>query len=450
MAWRLPLTRTLASLRAVATEQVQAATEKAARGGLFVSCLIEAGADANKVLTAYAVATGLPSAPRYETRNPPTEMGTRGDGDLFRSLLCVPFKEEKGTLCIAFAAPLPAEMTAQLPPHKAFVALEHEVVHGLDTLFPRWKMRPSAPPAPQPIPAPVAAASAPPPDAAPTAPVPELNTVDLAPAPDAAPPIETAGPPAIKTGKVVPTTVPIMDPNQPAYPGAVLAAKTVRLTTPSGEHQPVSPVPSGPQRPVPPPPANVVVDAAVPMQEDRYGELKDQLKVLRVPAAVIVGLVVLFKLGSWLMTPAPTVAPKPEPAKTQPAAQPAQPQTAAEYLERGQRPPPQPLEPPKPAAEPVAAVALGNFDSVNAALTDANLSAQSGANSSFPEKCRALSAELVAYRSRNKLGPREQVDVAMVNKEVDAACEKENGGGDFGPIKERVSKALRGEPIDPR
>jgi hypothetical protein len=518
--WRLALTRTLSSMRAVATEQVQAATAAAAKGGLFITHLVEAGASSDKVLTAYAVATGLPSAPRYETRNPPRELAARGDELQWRGVMAVPFATDGDKLCVAFAVPLPAQTLTHLPPHKAFVALEPEILHGLLHLYPAVRRipSPSAPPpqssAPQsPAPAPSVpsfspspplpsldfhAAAAPPqadpfalspPGAAadpfampgpsaPAAPAPAPAvdpfsmaplTVGLGPAPSApgAPPpaSEVPAQPAaaapipapIPTGPVVPTDLHGFDPQAPAYPGAVLKPATIHLNTPSGEHAAANPpVPSGPQLPVP---GNVVVDAAVPYQEDRYADLKGQLRLLRLPIAAVVGVVVLVKVGSCVIDSSRSEVEKKSAALADgihASNVEAAKNRAAELRAEGARPEPERAEPterveaPVPRVAPLAVpelpsgkLAAGTFDSVTTALAEADLAARH-TPAEFPDKCRALAAELRAYRQRTALPAREQADLANLTSEVAVACEREGSAG-FGALRDRVSRALRGE-----
>lgn len=504
--WRLALTRTLSSMRAVAPEQVQAATAATAKGGLFITHLVEAGANADKVLTAYAVATGLPSAPRYETRNPPRELAARGDELQWRGVLAVPFAAEGDKLCVAFAVPLPPDTLTYLPAHKPFVALEPEILHGLAHLYPAVRRHPQ-PSAPLPVPAPQAA---PPPSSAPPVappPGPDFNAAaappqadpfalpppgavgdpfaltppgEAAPAPAApadalsmapatlggvpAPPGAPAATPSLEfaplpsTDPAAPTDLPPVDPRAPAYPGAVLKPATIHLTTPSGEHAAAKPpVPSGPQLPAP---SSVVVDAAVPYQEDRFAELKGQLRVLRLPIAAVVGLVLLVKVGSCVIDSSRNEVEKKsaaladgihasnvEAAKNR-AAELRSEGAAPEALrtERAERVdvPVAPRPTPAPPEPPSGKIAAGTFDSVTTALAEADLASRHNP-AEFPDRCRALSAELRAYRAHTALPVREQAELANLTSEVTATCERENAGAGFGALRDRVSRALRGE-----
>jgi hypothetical protein len=241
-----------------------------------------------------------------------------------------------------------------------------------------------------------------------------------------------------------------------------LAAKTVQLTTISGANNPVPALPTGPQLPVPPPPAKVVVDATVPLREDRFAALKAQLRVLRWPVALAVGVVLLLKAGSSFIDSARNegaskggkLADGISAANQEAAKNRAQdtrtdraPQTSEDYLARGERPPPQPLPPPPPVAPPSAPAVKGTFDSVNTALAAAAAAAKSR-GPDFAEQCRTLVAELRTYRANNPgLSVRELAGLQNVGNEVTAACEQENGAAGFEPIKDRVGKALRGEPL---
>lgn len=140
-AWRLPVWRTLVKLQLVNGSQLEPANALAKEGGFFCSHLVGLGVNPDKLLTAIAVATGLPSAPRHEVRRPRAELAEGLTGDQLRGLLASPFHKEAGLLHLAFVVPLPKEKLALLPPHKAFVALESDVRDGLAVLFP--KTRPS-------------------------------------------------------------------------------------------------------------------------------------------------------------------------------------------------------------------------------------------------------------------------------------------------------------------
>jgi hypothetical protein len=214
-----------------------------------------------------------------------------------------------------------------------------------------------------------------------------------------------------------------------------------------------------------PVPSNVVVDAAVPFQDDRFAELKGQLRVLRLPIAAVVGVVILVRLGSCVIDSSRNEVEN-KSAKLADGIQAANAEAvrnrAAELRQDGFAAPPAPeraergerVEVPAPvAARPVAVpapelpngkVAAGTFDSVTQALAEADLASRHNP-AEFPDKCRALSAELRAYRARTALPVREQAELANLTSEVTATCERENGGGGFGALRDRISRALRGE-----
>lgn len=145
-AWRLPVWRTLLKLQLVKADQLEPANALAKQGGFFFTHLAGLGVNPDKLLTAVAISTGLPSAPRHEVRHPKAELAEGLDGGLLRSLLASPFRKDPGLLHVAFVVPLPKERLSALPPHKAYVALETDIRDGLDALFPRGKG--SAPGAP--------------------------------------------------------------------------------------------------------------------------------------------------------------------------------------------------------------------------------------------------------------------------------------------------------------
>jgi len=134
-AWRLPLIRTLQQSRAVTQEQTDEANAAAKTDGLFVSHLAAAGLSETKLLVAWGRATGLPTASPMVLRKPPKTLSTTMTAELALALLAVPF-EATPELRIAFAVPLPADLTAKLPPHVAHVALEKDVRLAIEYLWP--------------------------------------------------------------------------------------------------------------------------------------------------------------------------------------------------------------------------------------------------------------------------------------------------------------------------
>lgn len=138
-AWRLPVWRTLLRLSLVNPSQLEPANALAKHGGFFLSHLVTLGVNSDKLLTAIAVATGLPSAARHDVRRPNPELAEGLDGALLRSILASPFKKEGGLLHLAFVVPIPKDRLAALPRHKACVALESDIRDGLDVLFPKAK-----------------------------------------------------------------------------------------------------------------------------------------------------------------------------------------------------------------------------------------------------------------------------------------------------------------------
>ena len=262
--------------------QVQRASEKASSGGLFITHLVDSGANADKVLTALAVATGHNSAPRNEVRHPPVELASRADEGVLRALLAVPFAVEGDLLCVAFAVPLSHEKTQGLPPHRSFVGLEFEILQGLEVLYPHRHKRAEAGPAPSApsAPAPVAPAAAAPAPALPSLDGPSSfdgasSLDDLLPPPPSAPGRQPlAGLGALPQLSDLPPLE-----QQQAQPAA------------AAEPPPPAAAPAGPAEPPPP------VASGAP---DRDARFKSQLRALRVPFLVAVGLLVLIKVGSCL------------------------------------------------------------------------------------------------------------------------------------------------------
>jgi hypothetical protein len=136
-SWRLPVWRTLLRLQLVDPAQLEPANALVKQGGFFVSHLVTLGVNPDKLLTAIAIATGLPSAARHEVRRPKPQLAEGLDPELLRSLLASPFKREGPVLHLAFVVPVAKEKLLALPPHKAHVALETDIRDGLEVLFPR-------------------------------------------------------------------------------------------------------------------------------------------------------------------------------------------------------------------------------------------------------------------------------------------------------------------------
>ncbi|MBX7102210.1 MAG: hypothetical protein K1X89_31125, partial [Myxococcaceae bacterium] len=157
---KLALTRLLVSNRVATKEQVDqaVAAEKTTRG-LYVSHLLDTGVSGDKMLALLARAAGLPSAASAWVRKPHADLAAVADGDACRALLAVPFRREGDALHIAFAAPLPKDLCAHLPPHVPHVALEADVRAGLDRLY----RSPDLPPPPPSAPGPTVAGLPPPP-----------------------------------------------------------------------------------------------------------------------------------------------------------------------------------------------------------------------------------------------------------------------------------------------
>lgn len=129
--------RTLLRLQLVDPAQLEPANALVKQGGFFVSHLVTLGVNPDKLLTAIAIATGLPSATRHDVRRPKAELAEGLDPVLLRTLLASPFKREGPVLHFAFVVPVAKEQLAALPPHKAHVALETDIRDGLEVLFPK-------------------------------------------------------------------------------------------------------------------------------------------------------------------------------------------------------------------------------------------------------------------------------------------------------------------------
>ncbi len=150
-AWRLPLIRVLQQASSITKEQTDAALAAAKEGGLFVTHLAAAGIPPTKLLIAWGKATGLPTAGSTELRKPSKELAAKMTAAQALELLAVPFQGGE-SLHIAFAAPLPPNVAAQLPPHVPFVALESEVLQTIEYYWP-GSTAPAAEPEAEVIPA---------------------------------------------------------------------------------------------------------------------------------------------------------------------------------------------------------------------------------------------------------------------------------------------------------
>ena len=347
LIWRLPLTRTLASMRAVTQEQVQAASALAVQGGLYATHLQDVGVPEDRLLMAWAVATGLPSAPRQEVRHPPPSLVGRVDEQLLRSLLAVPFAVEGKMLYLAFAVPPPKDREAALPPHRSYVGLEAEIRAGLDALYPRSGQAPDAGAA-----FPATAISAPrmpvlddepPPAFAPTAvsaprmPVvapEELPSLDFPP--PTFPPPAAFGPPgsALGSGEFALTEpgrppladLPPVDALPPLEfdlppPGPDRATDQIGTAfelPPADAGAATAPWSAAPPPPPPPPPPAQAPPPAVPLppgtgaarspqrqvvvvEDDPYAVLKGQLRRLAWPVAAVVALGLAIRVGLWVI-----------------------------------------------------------------------------------------------------------------------------------------------------
>ena len=137
LLWRLPVWRTLLRLRLVSEAQLESVNALAKEGGLFLTHLATLGMSPEKLLSAIAIATGLPAAARHEVRRPKRELADGLDGEELRALLATPFKRDLDLLHLAFAVPMPKERLGSLPPHRAYVGLESDIREGIELLFPK-------------------------------------------------------------------------------------------------------------------------------------------------------------------------------------------------------------------------------------------------------------------------------------------------------------------------
>lgn len=186
--WRLPVWRTLLRLQLVDPSQLEPANALVKKGGFFISHLVTLGVNPDKLLTAIAIATGLPSAARHDVRRPKAELAEGLDPALLRALLASPFKREGPVLHLAFVVPVAKEQLAALPPHKAHVALESDIRDGLEVLFPKRRNSVKDLSAFDPS---LAGLGSPPPPSAPSAPTPP-DATDTANATDATDVTESA------------------------------------------------------------------------------------------------------------------------------------------------------------------------------------------------------------------------------------------------------------------
>jgi hypothetical protein len=146
VAWRLPLGRILAGMKAVSEEQLGQALAAAKQGGLYLTHLQETGVSSEKLLRAWSLATGLEPAPSAEVRKPPAALAQSAPQEQCRRWLAVPYRDAGGMPVIAFVVPPQAGLSTGLPPHTATVALEADVRAGLEVLWPQA--------APEPVPTP--------------------------------------------------------------------------------------------------------------------------------------------------------------------------------------------------------------------------------------------------------------------------------------------------------
>lgn len=133
--WRLPLVRALQELGALKGPTQERALAAVKRGGFLSSHLVDAGVPADKVLMAMSVATGLQSASPREVRKPTPDMAELSTKEACRAMLAVPFKRGENGLQIAYVVPPSTEQTSVFPPHTAYVALEHDIRMGLNSLY---------------------------------------------------------------------------------------------------------------------------------------------------------------------------------------------------------------------------------------------------------------------------------------------------------------------------
>jgi hypothetical protein len=149
LAWRLPLGRILAGMKAVNEAQLGEALAACKKGGLYLTHLQEVGVSSEKLLRAWSLATGLDPAPTAEVRRPPSALADGASPEPFRRWLAVPYREASGALTVAFVVPPYAGTQTGLPRHTATVALESDVRAGLEALWPQ-----TAEPVPEPVPVP--------------------------------------------------------------------------------------------------------------------------------------------------------------------------------------------------------------------------------------------------------------------------------------------------------
>lgn len=414
---KLALTRLLASTGVATKAQIDAAlaSEKGART-LYSSGLVAAGVSSVKLLPLLARASGLPAASSAWVRKPMGTMARELDVETCRALLAVPFRRENGQLHVAFAAPLPPELAASLPPHVPHVALEDDVRAGLDSLF--RGLVPVRPPAASPPSAPVA------PVAPVAAPAPDDGTADTLLKQGleglGAPPgvhVPTNYVPPMAMGEAGSMPLPPLEALPPLPElGLPPPAKATDLAAAG------APIPPRPSRPRPqlasgPHTAPEIPGEVVVTQREL---LVAQLKRLVVPVAGVLALVVVVKgVGCLIDSSRREVDDK------------------GTKLAQGMG-----LKPPTPAN------GAGPVD-VEGAVVAVDAAARAGEKPFF-EACRALAEQLRAEATSAGRLAQQRAELRNVSVEVAQVCDQgaSQPQAAWAPVRAKVMQALTGNTSD--
>lgn len=128
----------LVAKQAATPAQIAVAQSWGADKGSLVQRLLLAGAVPERLLAVLCSVANMPAAPRMWLQKPTPLMLPGLSASLCRSLRILPMNFEEGTVHIAVSDPAAAQKLSSLgwPPHRAYLALERDILEGLAKLFP--------------------------------------------------------------------------------------------------------------------------------------------------------------------------------------------------------------------------------------------------------------------------------------------------------------------------